>query len=336
MKLSCALVSNADSPELVAEAERLGYYRAWLYDSPAITSDVWMALALAAERTSTIELGPGVLVPSLRHPMINAAAIATLAAIAPGRVAVGIGSGFTGRHTLGKRPLKWAFVEEYVVALRGLLRGEIVQWEGAPIRMLHTDGFVADRPVQVEMLIGADGPKGTAVAERVGDGVFAAGVPNPAAAGRPYSFLQWGTVLDDGEDLRSESVVTRAGHGLAVLFHALYERMGADAVAGMPGGGEWVAAIEAIPPAERHLVTHEGHLVRLTAVDQEAVALAADLLPQVTFSGTASQLRDRAAEYEAGGVTELVYQPAGPDIPGELARMMSAVGGAGQPMGPVR
>jgi 5,10-methylenetetrahydromethanopterin reductase len=326
MQLSCALVTNVDSPELVAEAERLGYRRAWLYDSPAITSDVWMALALAAQRTSTIGLGPGVLVPSLRHPMTNAAAIAGLAAIAPGRVAVAIGSGFTGRYTLGKRPLRWAFVEEYVTALRALLRGETVQWDGAPIRMLHTEGFLADRPVDVEVLIGADGPKGTAVAERVGDGVFAAGVPNPAAAGRPYSLLQFGTVLDDGEDVHSRDVMNRAGHGLAVVFHALYERGGADAVLGLPGGRQWVNAIQAIPAAERHLVTHEGHLVRLTAVDEEAVALAADLLPQFTFSGTAAHLRDRVAEYEAGGVTELVYQPAGPDVVVELARMMEAVG----------
>jgi 5,10-methylenetetrahydromethanopterin reductase len=326
MKLSCALVTNVDSPELIAEAERLGYQRAWLYDSPAITSDVWMALALAAQRTSTIGLGPGVLVPSLRHPMTNAAAIATLAALAPGRVAVALGSGFTGRYILGKQPLPWAFVEKYVSALRALLRGETVQWEDAPIRMLHTEGFIADRPVEVEVLIGADGPKGTAVAERVGDGVFAAGVPNPAAAGRPYSLLQFGTVLEDGEDCHSERVLQRAGHGLAVVFHALFERNGPDAVRGLPGGEEWVRAIEAIPPAERHLVTHEGHLVRLTAVDTEAVALAADLLPQFTFSGTAEQLRARVAEYEAGGVTELVYQPAGPDIAGELGRMMAAVG----------
>ena len=325
MQLSCALVTNVDSPELVVEAERLGYRRAWLYDSPAITSDVWMALALAAQRTSTIGLGPGVLVPSLRHPMTNAAAIAGLAAIAPGRVAVAIGSGFTGRYTLGKRSLRWAF-EEYVTALRALLRGETVQWDGAAIRMLHTDGFLADRPVDVEVLIGADGPKGTAVAERVGDGVFAAGVPNPAAAGRPYSLLQFGTVLDDGEDVHSRDVMNRAGHGLAVVFHALYERGGADAVLGLPGGRQWVDAIRAIPAAERHLVTHEGHLVRLTAVDEEAVALAADLLPQFTFSGTAAHLRDRVAEYGAGGVTELVYQPAGPDVAVELGRMMDAVG----------
>lgn len=328
MKLSCALVTNVDSPDLIVEAERLGYHRAWLYDSPAITSDVWIALALAAERTSTIGLGPGVLVPSLRHPMTNAAAIATLAAIAPGRVAVAIGSGFTGRYTLGKRPLRWAVVEEYVQTLRALLRGETVGWEGASIRMLHTEGFVADRPVEVEVLIGADGPKGTAVAERVGDGVFAAGVPNPAAAGRPSSLLQFGTVLDDGEDLHSRAVLDRAGHGLAVVFHAVYERSGADAVRGLPGGNEWVAAIEAIPAAERHLITHEGHLVRLTAVDTDAVELAADLLPQFTFSGTAEQLRARVGEYEAVGVTELVYQPAGPDVAGELARMADAVGGA--------
>ena len=96
----------------------------------------------------------------------------------------------------------------------------------------------------------------------------------------------------------------------------------------LPGGSAWVSAIEAIPPAERHLVTHEGHLVRLTAVDEEAVALAADLLPQFTFSGTAEQLRTRVAEYEAGGVTELVYQPAGPDLAGELERVMDAVGSA--------
>jgi alkanesulfonate monooxygenase SsuD/methylene tetrahydromethanopterin reductase-like flavin-dependent oxidoreductase (luciferase family) len=55
-------------------------------------------LCRAAERTRRIGLGPGVLIPGLRHPMVNAAAIATLVSIAgPGRIAVGIGSGFTGR-----------------------------------------------------------------------------------------------------------------------------------------------------------------------------------------------------------------------------------------------
>jgi 5,10-methylenetetrahydromethanopterin reductase len=87
-------------------AEMLGYRRAWLYDSPALVTDVWMVLSRCAERTSRIGLGPGVLVPSLRHPMVNAAAIAELVNQAPGRVAVAIGTGFSGRLALGKRPMR--------------------------------------------------------------------------------------------------------------------------------------------------------------------------------------------------------------------------------------
>ena len=84
MHLSCAFATSPATPEHIAAAEGLGYERAWCYDSPALYPDVWMTLALTAQRTSTIGLGPAVLVPSLRHPMTNAAAIATLAALAPG------------------------------------------------------------------------------------------------------------------------------------------------------------------------------------------------------------------------------------------------------------
>ena len=257
--------------------------------------------------------------------MTNAAAIATLAAIAPGRVAVAIGAGFTGRYTLGQRPLRWSYVEEYVATLRALLRGEMVPWEGAPIRMLHTEGFVADRPVSVQILIGADGPKGTAVAQRVGDGVFSAGTPNAAARGRHHALLQFGTVIGDGEDVRSPRVLDAAGHALAVVFHALYERGGADAVRALPGGDTWLASAEAVPEAGRHLVTHEGHLVRLTAVDEAAVLEAVDLLPAMSFSGSPAELRAKLDAFEAAGVTELVYQPAGSDVAGELARMVAAL-----------
>ena len=89
-------------------AEQLGYRNAWCYDTPALQLDVWMTLALAAQRTSRIGLGPAVLIPTLRHVMTNAAAIATLAQLAPGRTAIGIGTGFTGRLALGQRPLPLA------------------------------------------------------------------------------------------------------------------------------------------------------------------------------------------------------------------------------------
>jgi 5,10-methylenetetrahydromethanopterin reductase len=312
-----------ETPEHVRIAESLGYERAWLYDSPALYPDVWVTLARAAECTATIGLGPGVLVPSLRHPMINAAAIATLEALAPGRIAVAVGAGFTGRHVLGQRPMRWADVADYVRVVRALLRGESATWEGAVIEMIHPPGFVADRPVEVPFLIAADGPKGVAVANELGDGMFSAAVPQ--TDGPPWrALLQFGTVLGAGETPSDDRVLEAAGHGMAVVYHAMYERGGA-AVDGIPGGAAWRHAIEAVEPDRRHLAVHENHLVAMSDRDREALREGAPILLDMSFSGTAAQLRERAAQLEAAGVTELAYQPAGPDIPGELERMRDAL-----------
>src|SRR5438270_6169352 len=166
MDVSVAFPTALDSHENIALAEELGYARAWLYDTPQNSPDVWMSLALAAERTERIGLGPGVLVPSLRHPMVNAAATATLAALAPGRTAVAFGTGFTGRRAMGYRAIPWSFMTAYIDAYRGLLHGDIVEWEGARMQMMHPDGSGPPRPIDVPILVGALGPKGRAVAER--------------------------------------------------------------------------------------------------------------------------------------------------------------------------
>ncbi len=79
MKISAQFATSLQSPAHIAVAEELGYDRAWLFDTPHESPDVWMMLALAAKRTTTIGLGPGVLVPTLRHPMVNASAAAALA-----------------------------------------------------------------------------------------------------------------------------------------------------------------------------------------------------------------------------------------------------------------
>jgi 5,10-methylenetetrahydromethanopterin reductase len=96
-------------------------------------------------------------------------------------------------------------------------------------------------------------------------------------------------------------------------------------VLGLPGGQTWLDAIEALPAANRHLATHEGHLVHLTDRDRAAVTEGVDLLGAFTLTGTPAALRERVAELTANGVTEIVYQPAGADIPGELERFLAAV-----------
>jgi 5,10-methylenetetrahydromethanopterin reductase len=331
MDISCAFATSSDTPAHVQVAETLGYRRAWLYDSPALYPDVWMVLSRCAERTSHIGLGPGVLVPSLRHPMVNAAAIAELADQAPGRVAVAVGSGFTGRFTLGKRPMPWRQVAEYVRCLRALLAGETAEWEGAKVRMLHLPGFGAKRPITVPILIGADGPKGLAVAAELGDGVFSAAVPQPDAVklAEWRALLTFGTVLDEGEQLTSARVLDAAAPAAVVMYHASYERGGAAVVDALPGGRGWREAVESYPETERHLAIHEGHLVKANPRDEPH---AADLIPlarAAALVGTAQQVSERVAGLGALGVTELVYQPAGSDIERELRAFASAVGLAG-------
>src|SRR5260370_5261272 len=118
MDISCSLPPGPHAVEQIRLAESLGYRRAWLNDSPALYWDAWMTLAMAATETEQIGLGVSVVVPSLRHVLVTAAAIATLEDLAPGRPAVIVGTGFTGRYMLGQRPLSWAAVAVYVRALR--------------------------------------------------------------------------------------------------------------------------------------------------------------------------------------------------------------------------
>jgi 5,10-methylenetetrahydromethanopterin reductase len=325
MDVSCAFPTALDSPDDIAVAEQLGYARAWVYDTPQQSPDVWMTLALAAERTTRIGLGPGVLVPSLRHPMVNAAATATLVALAPGRVAVAFGTGFTGRRAMGYRAVTWSYMDAYLRAYRGLLRGEVVEWEGARMRMLHPDGHAPARPVEVPILVAALGPKGNRVATELGDGLYLTlQLPEFTRDHSWVPYLAWGTVLDDDEAVDSEHARLAAGPGWALAYHGNYEFGGPDAVRGLPGGADWLAVVEQAPPAERHLAVHTGHCVELGEADRAAWRAGGHvLLKDVTLSGTRDELRRRLAELAERGVTEVVFQPCGPDPRRELERFLA-------------
>ena len=313
MELSCAFPPSLEAVDHIVEAERLGYERAWLFDSPALYPDIWVIAALAAMRTERIGLGPAVLVPNLRHPLTQASAIATLEQLAPGRAVVAIGTGFTGRMAMGQRALTWAYTRRYIEQLRALLRGEAVEVDGALVQMLHGEGFAPERPIATPIVVAANGPKGMEVARELGDGVMTVGGGEPSFDW--CSALIFGTVLDDGEDAGSERALAAAGPALTVVYHAMYEG-DRTSVDGLPGGPEWRARVEEVPEAQRHLAVHEDHLVRVT--DRDRPLLNGDLLPAFTWTGSAADLRARLEPLEASGVTEILYAPMGPDVPREL------------------
>lgn len=323
MDISCAFATSPDTPEHVEIAERLGYHRAWLYDTPALCSDVWVTLALAAQRTSTIGLGTGVLVPRLRHVLVTAAAAAQVELLAPGRLVLGIGTGFTGSRALGQKAMKWADVATYVEALQALLRGETVDWEGGAIRLLQPEGFAPARPIDIPIVIAAEGPKGIAVGRRLAQGLFVTGMGLAPPDDIDWTIrLLWGTVLEDGEAPTSDRVLEAAGPAAAVTYHALYEMGGAEAVSqALPNGAAWADRIQAIAESERHLAVHDGHLIRLSAIDAETVPR--DVIPEMTATGTAGEVRAKLEAIAASGLAEIAYQPQGPDIARELEAFMA-------------
>lgn len=321
MEISCGFPPSNDAVDHAVLAESLGYKRAWVYDSPALYGDVWVTLARMADRTDRIGLGPAVLIPNLRHVLVQASAIATLESLAPGRTVAAIGTGFTGRMALGQKALPWREVEAYIRALRALLRGDTVEIEGSMVGMIPAGGHLPGPPFDVPILVAANGPKGTAVAHELGDGIMTVGAGNPDFDW--CSVLAWGTVLDEGEAPSSERALAAAGPGLTVVFHAMYEGDPAS-VDDLPNGASWRAELEQVPADVRHLSTHEEHMV--TVSDRDRQLLSGDLLPAFTWTGPAKDLRARLDQLEADGGTEILYAPMGPDIPRELQAFAAMAG----------
>lgn len=321
MDLSCAFPAAIRHLDHAVVAEKLGYENVWFYDSPALYGDVWMVLALAAERTSRVGLGPAVLVPDLRHALVTASAVATLEELAPGRVHVAVGTGFTGRMVLGQRPLPWAYVEKYVADLRALLAGERVEIDGRMVQMVHADGYAPPRPIRAQIVVAANGPKGLQVAQSHGDAVMCVG--GPQAGWDRCALLTFGTVLDDGESLASDRVMAAAGPAAAVVYHGVYESAG-EGVDGFPGGAAWREEVEREPAESRHLVVHRDHLTGVTPRDRAALG-DGSLVGSFTWTGSPDDVLARARAAADAGATELLYAPSGPDIERELRTFRDAL-----------
>jgi 5,10-methylenetetrahydromethanopterin reductase len=224
---------------------------------------------------------------------------------------------------MGYRAIPWSYMASYIRAYRGLLRGETIEWDGVRMRMLHPPGHAASRPVEVPVIVAALGPKGADVARELGDGLYITlALPGFAKDFEWVSFLFWGTVLEEGEDPGSERVRAAGGPGLALAYHGAYEF--GSPLEELPGGAEWQAVVERTPPEERHFAVHEQHCVGLNEADGAAWDAGGHaMLEEATMSGTADQLRERLAGLADHGVTELVFQPCGPDIRRELEAFMA-------------
>src|SRR3712207_257826 len=119
-------------------------------------------MGAAALKTERIQLATGVLIPSNRIAPVAANGYASLNALAPGRIDAGIGTGFTGRRTMGLGPYKIADMGEYIRVMQGMWRGETVeiQIEGKTrkVRFLNPDLKLINIEDPIDTYISAMGP----------------------------------------------------------------------------------------------------------------------------------------------------------------------------------
>ena len=163
-------------PQLAGLAERAGFEMLGIVDSQSVSADVYVALAVAAQSTSRIRLGPAVTNPITRHPVVTANAVATLDRLSGGRAFMGLGAGDSAVFTLGLRPARLAALERTALELQALTAGRRVVRDGRPVQIKG----VARR---VPLYLAADGLRAHRLAGRVADGAFiGSGIGAPEVA----------------------------------------------------------------------------------------------------------------------------------------------------------
>jgi len=321
LSFSFRLPPGPRTVEYALLAESLGYERVWCPEVPAFGHDIWITLARVAERTGRIGVGAAVLVPSYRHPLAQASAIATLESIAPGRLWAGFGTGFTGRAGLGLPPLSLEYMRRHLRQVRGLLRGDAVEIDGGMAQLLASEGWLPARPIAVPLLLAAQGPKGRELAREVADGLISLGAPAPGFD--PCLVSLNGTVLDDGEDLASPRVRAAAGPLVAAAYHSRYSQ-NPESVKSLPNGAAWLARVQEIPENVRHLAVHRGHTLEIASPQDELIDMS--IAKQVSFTGTRGELRARLAALESAGATGVIFGTSGADVPRELRAFAEIAG----------
>ena len=146
----------------------------------------YVRLGAMAQATHRIRLAPGVVSIYTRGPVLTGMAFASLASLAPGRVAMGLG---TGSHMIvegwnGRRlhaPLQT--MRETVALLRRIVGGERVEADGPEV-VVSPYRLQMPSPGPVPVIIGPFNPGMTRLAGEIADGVLLAWSPLDELPGR--------------------------------------------------------------------------------------------------------------------------------------------------------
>ena len=352
MDFAIELATAADSWKVAKRAEELGFHSAWFEDSQMVAADPFVAMAAAAMQTSRIRLGTGVCIPTNRIPPVTANMLATLNALAPGRIDWGVGTGFSARRAMGLGAISVATLGRHLRAVRGLLARETVNWDFGggrqrAIKFLNPEVPLFNTTDAVACHVAAIGPKSRELSAELGchwitifmsqaqaERDMAAMEAAYRAAGRDPTTQRklaftFGAVLCDGDTYATPRVRAQAGPLAAMVLHNLMEADAGDLGTGDVEDDALVAAYRALyrdyqPADARYLTLHRGHALFMRP--EEDALLPAEFIRKATFSGSVRELAERVKRVAAAGYTEIsfVVLPQYPDAVDDWARVMEA------------
>jgi 5,10-methylenetetrahydromethanopterin reductase len=208
--------------------------------------------------------------------------------LAPGRIDFGVGTGFTGRRTMGLGAMKLADMEEYIRVVMGLLDGETAEFsvEGKrqKIAFLNPELALINLTDPVRLHISAYGPRARALTARLGAGWinFVGDVPGGVAAMQGMH--------------RAADVALSGLPNSSPVPASLAEPV-----------ARYVELAREFEPADaRYLMNHRGHLMAVKDIERPFVT--AEMIQRTTFAGQEADLIGRVRALRDAGYTQFTIQ----------------------------
>lgn len=282
--------------EQARAAEVAGASSLWV-SSHLFLRDPFASTAAVLAATTRIQATLMAVSPHLVHPVHMAMAAATLDELAPGRVALCVGTGVPGdladAGVEPRRPLR--ALAETIEVVRALLSGEPVVYHGELFRI--NGRRLAGGRHDIPLFLAAARPRTLELAGAIADGVL-------LSTASSVEFVRWSL------DQVARGARGRALRRVGLVYVSVAEREAA-----------------ALPRFRRQLailLRSEHHAMNLSlagsSLDQEAVRRAIaredwtraeacvsdDVVRQHTASGTPDQVQARLAAYRAAGLDDVV------------------------------
>ncbi|MBN0038866.1 LLM class flavin-dependent oxidoreductase [Cellulosimicrobium cellulans] len=302
-------------------AEEVGLDEVWVVEDLTFHGGIAQAATVLAA-TQRLTVGIGILPAATRAPSTAAMEAATLAALHPGRLHLGLGHGMPAwMRQIGVWPASpLAMLEETTATVRALLHGQRVTASG---RYVSVDDVALHAPPASPppVLAGVRGPRSLEVSGRVADGTILDMPVTP-------EYLAVARAAIDAGRASAGDAAPREHRVVAFSLGAVHDDVATARAIVRPhlavlGEADWSAQIDPLPFADDFRALRDAS----DTPEAFAAAMPDAWVDALAVVGPPDAFRARLAELGAGGVSSVVLVATSPDAarPGDPFAALDAL-----------